>query len=173
MASDEQAAPKQQEAAGDTAVAEPASEPEQAQTQTMPRVAPDPPAERRWWWGTGRRKSAVARVRIRPGSGEFKINGREVDVYFTEDKDRNDVRLPLKATGMTGSWEIHVRANGGGYTGQAQAVRLGLARAIAEALPEAELTLRQQGLMTRDARKTERKKYGRRGARRSFQFSKR
>ncbi|MFW6132566.1 MAG: 30S ribosomal protein S9 [Planctomycetota bacterium] len=136
-------------------------------------MAADPPSGQPYWWGTGRRKRAVARVRIRPGSGKFLVNGRDVETFFSHDKDRNAVRRPLQATGMAEAWDIWVNANGGGYTGQAEAVCLGVARTIAKAVPDAESVLRDRHLLTRDARKTERKKYGRRGARRSFQFSKR
>ncbi|MBS3733974.1 MAG: 30S ribosomal protein S9 [Phycisphaerae bacterium] len=139
----------------------------------MPLTATDPPAGQHYWWGTGRRKRAIARVRIRPGSGAFKVNGRDVDEFFTQQRDRIAVRQPLDATKMVESWDIWANASGGGYAGQAEAVRLGLARAIARAVPETDSPLRDRQLLTRDARKTERKKYGRRGARRSFQFSKR
>ncbi|NLF31687.1 MAG: 30S ribosomal protein S9 [Planctomycetes bacterium] len=124
-------------------------------------------------WGVGRRKSAVARVRVRPGSGKFIINKRELDEYFKLIPDREAARAALTVTESAGRWDVFVNLNGGGTTGQAGAVKLGLARALVKAMPEAESTLRDQGLLTRDARKVERKKYGRRGARRSFQFSKR
>ena len=124
-------------------------------------------------WGLGRRKSAVARVRIRPGSGKFVINKRELDEYFKLAPDRAAARAPLAVTESDGRWDVFVNLQGGGTTGQAGAVKLGLARALVKAMPESESTLRDQGLLTRDARQVERKKYGRRGARRSFQFSKR
>jgi small subunit ribosomal protein S9 len=123
--------------------------------------------------GTGRRKAAVARVRILPGSGDFTINKRPVDDYFTEPQDRSDARAPLDLTGVTKQWDVRVRVHGGGHTGQAGAVRLGLARAIARVYEQYEPTLREAGYLTRDARRVERKKPGQRKARRRFQFSKR
>jgi small subunit ribosomal protein S9 len=124
-------------------------------------------------FGTGRRKKAVARVRIRPGTGKILVNKRDLDVFFVHSKDRTSAVSPLNTTGMANSLDVWVNVNGGGSTGQADAVKLGLARAIARAIPEAEQTLRDSNLMTRDARIKERKKYGQRGARRKFQFSKR
>ena len=124
-------------------------------------------------WGTGRRKRAVARVRIRPGTGKILINKREPAEYFPSLRDQNAVVRPLNTVEMMTSWDVWVNLGGGGTTGQADAVSLGLARALAKAMPELDQALRKGGLMTRDARKVERKKYGQRGARRRFQFSKR
>lgn len=124
-------------------------------------------------WGTGRRKSAVARVRIRPGSGKFVVNKRDVDVFFCIDKDRHAVREPLVVTDTLKSYDVFVNVSGGGVTGQAGAVVLGLARALTKDNPDFDAKLREHHLLTRDARRVERKKYGLRGARRSFQFSKR
>ncbi len=124
-------------------------------------------------FGTGRRKKAVARVRIRPGTGKILVNKRDFEVFFVHEKDRTAAISPLKTTGMNNSLDVWVNVRGGGSTGQADAVKLGLARAIAKAIPDAEHTLRVSNLMTRDARIKERKKYGQRGARRRFQFSKR
>lgn len=135
--------------------------------------APAPPPDKHYFWGTGRRKKAVARVRIRPGTGKFLINKREVDEYFFSDRDRNAIHSPLKAVNMLGAWDIWANVGGGGSTGQAGAVLLGLARALAKAMPNAERALRDQGLLTRDARMSERKKPGQPGARKRFQFSKR
>jgi small subunit ribosomal protein S9 len=126
-----------------------------------------------WWWGTGRRKTAVARVRLRPGKGIVRINGREIDDYFTEIRDRMDVVAPLKATGMLGKVDVIVKAHGGGFTGQAGAILLGVARALRVYDSTLESVLREHGYLTRDAREVERKKYGLAGARRRFQFSKR
>ncbi len=123
--------------------------------------------------GTGRRKTAVARVRLMPGTGKFLINNREVEKFFTEAQDRNDATAPLDLTGVRRHWDVRVNIAGGGHTGQAGAVRLGLARAALKAYPQFEITLREAGYLTRDSRKVERKKYGRRKARRRFQFSKR
>ena len=123
--------------------------------------------------GTGRRKTSVARVRLAPGSGKFLINNREVEKFFTEAQDRNDATAPLELTGVRRHWDVRVNISGGGHTGQAGAVRLGLARALIKAYAQFEITLRDAGYLTRDAREVERKKYGRRKARRRFQFSKR
>ncbi|MBL7133953.1 MAG: 30S ribosomal protein S9 [Phycisphaerae bacterium] len=135
--------------------------------------APPLPEGVHYIWGTGRRKKAVARVRIRPGSGRILINKREMDTYFCQDKDRRSVTSPLEMVEMRTSWDVWVNVGGGGFSGQAGAVMLGLARALCKAVPRAEPALRDSGLMTRDARKVERKKYGRKGARKRFQFSKR
>jgi len=126
-----------------------------------------------YYWGTGRRKSAVARVRIKSGEGKFEINGKPVDTYFTEERDRNSAREPLVRTEQVGRWDVFITASGGGFHGQAEAVMLGVARALRLANPELEQGLRDHNLLTRDERKKERKHYGRRAARRSFQFSKR
>jgi len=124
-------------------------------------------------WGTGRRKTAIARVRILPGEGLLLVNGREVDAYFPEEKDRRSVRSPLEVTGQVKTYDIFVNAKGGGLSGQADAVKLGIARALRKADPALEATLREGRFLTRDPRMSERKKPGRRKARRSFQFSKR
>jgi len=126
-----------------------------------------------WWWGTGRRKSAIARVRIRPGEGAFKVNGREINEYFSEERDRNDVVAPLKSTEMLGKVDVQVTTMGGGYMGQAGAIRLGLARALRIYDANVEPILRENNYLSRDPREVERKKYGQSGARRKFQFSKR
>ncbi len=149
------------------------------------RVLPDPkPADKHgWWWGTGRRKSAVARVRLRPakngdGKGEVKIQinlkqFKTIEDYFSEMRDRADAYAPLDLSGTNGSLDVFIRTSGGGTTGQAQAIRLGIARALVGFDPNFEPALRDAGFLTRDARKVERKKYGQPGARRRFQFSKR
>ena len=137
------------------------------------RTAPSLPAGEHYIWGTGRRKSAVARVRIRPGSGQILINKRPAAEYFPSLRDQNAAVSPLKAVGMASSWDVWVNVGGGGMTGQADAVSLGLARALSKAAPELDGVLRSRGLLTRDARQVERKKYGQPGARRRFQFSKR
>jgi small subunit ribosomal protein S9 len=126
-----------------------------------------------FYWGTGRRKKSVARVRITAGDGKFVVNEREVDDYFKETKDRHYVRSPLIAANIAGTFNISVNVSGGGYTGQAGALAQGLGRALS--LYDATLRPGQKdgGFLTRDSRMKERKKYGRRGARRSFQFSKR
>jgi small subunit ribosomal protein S9 len=124
-------------------------------------------------WGLGRRKSAVARVRIAPGSGDFLVNGRPMTEFFPTLQMQLHALAPLKATATEGTYNIHCNVNGGGPVGQSGAVMLGLARALLIANPTLESILRDQSLLTRDSRMKERKKYGRRGARRGFQFSKR
>jgi small subunit ribosomal protein S9 len=126
-----------------------------------------------WTWGTGRRKTAVARVRIREGTGVFQVNGEEVDAYFPEESQRNDVRAPLLATEMAGRIDVFVNVGGSGKSSQSGAVMLGLARALKEFRPDLDTTLRAGDFLTRDARMVERKKYGHKKARKSFQFSKR
>jgi len=150
-----------------------------APVKQAPVAAPRPLAEPArpdaggYVWGTGRRKTAVARVRVKPGSGKFLIKGKEVNVFFSEPQHQAQCMAPLKATGMTGKLDILVSTAGGGITGQAGAVMLGLARALKGYDPNLEQALRDEGYLTRDARKVERKKYGQAGARRRFQFSKR
>ena len=126
-----------------------------------------------FWWGTGRRKSSVARVRIKPGAGKLEINKKDLDKYFTQDQDRNFVMAPLKDAGVEKSFDIFVNVGGGGTTGQSGAIRLGIARALVGYDPKLLSKLREGGHLTRDGRMVERKKPGQRGARRSFQFSKR
>jgi len=123
--------------------------------------------------GTGRRKSSVARVRLVPGDGKVIINDRDVNDYIPFEALREVVRQPLNATETLGSYDVHVNVNGGGYTGQAGAIRHGIARALLQVDPEYRGTLKRAGLLTRDPRMKERKKYGLKGARRAPQFSKR
>jgi small subunit ribosomal protein S9 len=124
-------------------------------------------------WGTGRRKTAVARVRIREGTGKFLVNDLELDAYFVLEVQRGDVRAPLKATEMAGRIDVFVNIKGSGKSAQSGAVTLGLARALKEFRPDLEPALRDGGFLTRDSRMVERKKYGHKKARKSFQFSKR
>jgi small subunit ribosomal protein S9 len=124
-------------------------------------------------WGTGRRKTAVARVRIREGTGKFVVNDLEVDDYFPLEIQRSDVRAPLAKTEMAGRIDVFVNVRGSGKHSQSGAVALGLARALKEHRPDLETVLRDSGFLTRDARMVERKKYGHKKARKSFQFSKR
>lgn len=147
------------------------NEPKQPQMRKQRGPAQGTPGH--WWWGTGRRKAAVARVRIRPGEGKFIINDREVDAYFTEERDRHDVRTVLDKTNTKGSMDVYVNVRGGGFTGQAGAIVLGLGRALKKYDQNLDGVLRDNGFLTRDPRKVERKKYGMAGARRRFQFSKR
>ena len=125
------------------------------------------------YYGTGRRKSSVARVFLTPGSGKITINKRDIDDYFGLDTLKVIVRQPLVATATDGQYDIYVTVKGGGYTGQAGAVRHGIARALLEADPEFRHTLKTAGYLTRDPRMKERKKYGLKAARRAPQFSKR
>jgi small subunit ribosomal protein S9 len=126
-----------------------------------------------WTWGLGRRKSAVARVRMKSGTGVFTINNKPVNEYFVTDRDQKQAMAPLVLTESKDSYDIHVNVKGGGPNGQAGAVLLGIARAIKDMNPAHFDSLREAGLLTRDSRQVERKKPGRRGARRGFQFSKR
>ena len=125
------------------------------------------------YYGTGRRKSSVARVRLVPGEGRIVINGRDINEYIPFAALRVVVNQPLVATETTGSYDILVNVDGGGYTGQAGAIRHGIARALLQVDPEYRPALKSAGLLTRDPRMKERKKYGLKGARRAPQFSKR
>lgn len=121
----------------------------------------------------GRRKTSVARVYVKPGSGEIKINNRDMKVYFVSEIHQTTVNQAFATVKAEGAYDVTVNVEGGGIKGQAEAVRLGIARALVEINPENKPALRKEGLMTRDSRMVERKKYGRRKARRRFQFSKR
>jgi len=122
---------------------------------------------------TGRRKTAVARVILRPGEGKVVVNRQAVTAYFPSEALRNELQQPLVATELAGKFDILVNAAGGGIHGQAGAARLGIARALVIFNPELRPRLRQGGFLTRDPRAKERKKYGQKGARKRFQFSKR
>ena len=124
-------------------------------------------------WGLGRRKSSVARVRLLAGAGGFVVNGRTVDAFFPTIENQRRAQSPLGAAQIEARYDVHVNVRGGGPTGQADAVRLGLARALNKLHPDQDKVLRDLGLLTRDSRMKERKKYGLRGARRGVQFSKR
>ncbi len=124
-------------------------------------------------YGTGRRKSSTARVFLRAGKGAIVVNGRPVDEFFGRETSRMIVRQPLEVTQMTDKFDISVTVEGGGITGQAGAIRLGIARALVEYNESLKPDLRKAGLMTRDAREVERKKVGLHKARRATQFSKR
>jgi len=130
-------------------------------------------AEKTYTWGTGRRKTAVARVRIREGTGQFVVNGLEADNYFSVETERLTIRSVLNATEMGGRIDVFVNVNGSGKSSQSGAIVMGLARALKEFRPDVEPILRQGEFLTRDPRMVERKKYGHKKARRSFQFSKR
>jgi small subunit ribosomal protein S9 len=125
------------------------------------------------YYGTGRRKSSVARVRLIPGDGRVVVNGRNAEEYFPLETLRVVINQPLAATENQGKYDVLINVDGGGFTGQAGAIRHGIARALLEADPEYRGTLKREGFLTRDARMKERKKYGLKGARRAPQFSKR
>ncbi len=125
------------------------------------------------YYGTGRRKTSVARVFLRPGKGQIMINKRPIDEYFGMETLKVIARQPLVATGTEGSFDAYITVKGGGYTGQAGAVRHGIARALLQADPEYRPALKKAGYLTRDPRMKERKKYGLKAARRAPQFSKR
>ena len=126
-----------------------------------------------YFYGTGRRKKSVARVRIVPGTGVITINGKDIDTYFGLETLKLIVNQPFGATGNEGKWDIIARVNGGGISGQAGAIRHGLARALVAADEANKPALKAAGFLTRDPRMKERKKYGLKGARRAPQFSKR
>jgi len=138
-----------------------------APESTGPKVKPT------YIWGVGRRKSAVARVRIAPGTGKIEINGRTLNEYFTSERDRKVIFGPLEVSNTGGKMDVLVNADGGGPAGQCGAILMGLGRALVKYDQSFEGPLRQAGFLTRDSRMKERKKYGQRGARRRFQFSKR
>jgi small subunit ribosomal protein S9 len=150
-----------------------------AETETPTTEAPSaaaaeaPTGPQTFIWGTGRRKSAVARVRVAAGTGKIRVNDRELNDYFTNERDRKAIFGPLEVTNTGGKMDILVNATGGGPTGQAGAIIMGLGRALVRFDQTLEQALRNAGFLTRDSRMKERKKYGQRGARRKFQFSKR
>ena len=147
-----------------------------AAVETAPAEAEAPAAQtgpQIFVWGTARRKSAVARVRIAAGTGKITFNGRELNDFLTGIRDRKSIFGPLEVTNAGGKLDVHARCTGGGPSGQAGAIVLGLARALLKFDPATEAPLRAAGFLTRDSRMKERKKYGQRGARRRFQFSKR
>jgi len=123
--------------------------------------------------GTGRRKTAVASVRLRPGSGNVNVNKREFNDYFPLEIQRSMILKPLEKVGKPSSYDIIIRVNGGGIQAQAEAVRLGIARALVKENESVRHALKEEGFLTRDSRKKERKKYGQPGARKRYQFSKR
>ncbi len=125
------------------------------------------------YWGTGRRKSAVARVRLVPGEGNITINKRTFENFFPNRTSRLIVLQPLELTSMTGRFDVICNVNGGGVTGQAGAIQLGIARALTKVDPDSRPQLRKAGFLTRDQRMTERKKYGLHKARKAPQYSKR
>ncbi|MBS3995667.1 MAG: 30S ribosomal protein S9 [Alkaliphilus sp.] len=125
------------------------------------------------YYGTGRRKTSVARVRLVPGEGKILINGRDIDTYFNYETLKRDVKMPLVITESIGKYDVLAKVEGGGFTGQAGALRHGISRALLKADIELRPTLKRAGFLTRDSRMVERKKYGLKKARRAPQFSKR
>lgn len=123
--------------------------------------------------GTGRRKTSVARVILRPGSGQSKVNGRAWETYFPSDALRAAARQPLQTLELGSQFDLLIRVSGGGITSQSGAVRMGIARALLDYNADLRSRLRAEGFLTRDSRMKERKKYGQKGARKRFQFSKR
>lgn len=144
-----------------------------AEIQQKPVRNPTGEPKGGYWWGTGRRKSSVARVRIKPGTGKLVINKKELSEYFKREQDRKAVLAPLKVVDAEKSFDVFINVRGGGITGQAGATLLGVARALRSYHEDYTQTLRDGGHLTRDPRMVERKKPGQRGARRRFQFSKR
>ncbi len=135
-------------------------------TPVTPKSSNDP-----YTWGLGRRKSSIARVRVKPGTGVFIVNGKPIEEFFCTLQGQLRARAALVTAEAEGAYDVYCNVKGGGITGQADAVRLGLARALRKLNPALDEPFRTEGLLTRDARMVERKKYGRRGARRGFQFS--
>ena len=125
------------------------------------------------YYGTGRRKSAIARVFLRPGSGSFKVNDKSLEAYFVTEQQRVSAVRPLVLTELTSTFDVVTSVKGGGVSAQADAVKMGIARALIEFNAELRKSLKSEGLLSRDARAKERKKYGQKGARKRFQFSKR
>jgi len=125
------------------------------------------------YYGTGRRKTSVARVYLRPGSGEYKVNGRPFNEYFVTEAQHSSARQPLLSTDTASSFNVVANVSGGGVNGQADAMKLGIARALMQFNAELRKKLKTEGMVTRDSRGKERKKYGQKGARKRFQFSKR
>lgn len=123
--------------------------------------------------GTGRRKKSIARVRLVPGTGQFTVNGRTLEDYISYETLREDIKRPFAVTETEGKFDVIVLAHGGGFTGQAGAIRHGIARALCQVDAELRPALKAEGFLTRDARMKERKKYGLKKARRAPQFSKR
>jgi small subunit ribosomal protein S9 len=125
------------------------------------------------YYGTGRRKSAIARVFLRPGTGEWKVNGKAFEVYFVTEQQRVAAKKTLVVAELSSSFDVVTTVKSGGVAAQADAVKLGIARALVQFNPELRKILKAEGLMTRDARQKERKKYGQKGASKRFQCSKR
>jgi small subunit ribosomal protein S9 len=125
------------------------------------------------YYGTGRRKSSIARVFLRPGSGNFTVNSKPFEVYFVTEQQRVSAKRPLVLTELASNFDVVTTVSGGGVSAQSDAVKMGISRALLEFNAELRKTLKAEGLLSRDARVKERKKYGQKGARKRFQFSKR
>ncbi len=160
----EKAKPAAAPAAQASAVAEGAAGP----ALTLP-----PESDKTIWRATGRRKTSVARVSMKRGPGAFLVNGKEAEQHFKGELDRYAMRAPLRATKTLGAFDVRVNVRGGGIAGQSGAVLLGIARALKRAIPASDAILRAEGMLTRDPREKERRKYGRRKARAGFQWTKR
>ncbi len=156
---------------GGSAAADASEEPQEPEVDPTGRVAE--PGRDGYLWGTGRRKEAVARVRVRLGSGRFEVNGKEMKDFFSRDVDRQTCLAPLRLLQVRKKVDVFVTTHGGGITGQAGAIRMGLGRALSRLYPDAERTLREHGHLTRDPRMVERKKLGFHKARRGQQWGKR
>ena len=158
----------------DETKAEPKVEPKKVKPKVEKKS--DDNEQKDFIWGVGRRKSSVARVRVKPGSGKIIVNNKDYKIFFPRLDHQNIVTMPLEDTDLRKVYDIWITTNGGGITGQSGAARLGIARAILKAEDndvDVAKTLKEKEHLTRDGRMKERKKYGRRGARRGFQFSKR
>jgi|TARA_B100000945_G_scaffold86367_1_gene67160 small subunit ribosomal protein S9 len=125
------------------------------------------------WIATGRRKSSIARVELKAGKGQFLVNGRDFNEYFNRDTQKMVIKRPFEILELNNQYDVSVNVTGGGSTGQAGAVRLGISRVLEKINADFRSTLKANGMLTRDSRKVERKKYGQPGARKKFQFSKR
>jgi small subunit ribosomal protein S9 len=144
-------------------------------SEGQPKTAPNPAGQAKggFWWGTGRRKTSVARVRIKPGSGKLTVNKKQLDEYFKREQDRSAILAPLRTVKAENNFDVFINVKGGGTTGQAGASLLGIARALRNYDINMAGALRDGGHLTRDPRMVERKKPGQSGARRRYQFSKR
>ncbi len=163
--------PAAETAAPEAPAADAAAAPATPEPATETPAAPIDPTQ--WVWGLGRRKSSIARVRVRKGSGTVTVNKRPFETYFPRNQDQREALAPMRAAKAEQTFDVHINVKGGGHAGQAGAVRMGLARALVGIEPSYEKKLRDENHLTRDARVKERKKYGRKGARARFQFSKR
>jgi small subunit ribosomal protein S9 len=159
----------------ETKIDNPEAEVKDQRPEKQPKPAPKATGESKggYWWGTGRRKCSVARVRIKPGGGKLTVNKKQPDEYFKREQDRKAVMAPLETVDAEKAFDIFINVKGGGITGQAGASLLGIARALKNYDENYVQALRDGGHLTRDPRMVERKKPGQAGARKRFQFSKR